>query len=109
MTLMLARANGARTPRGGARGCAQARMPARLPTMPAADVGSERRARLAAARLYLVCDANPGGRALPDVLRAAIAGGVDVVQLRDKQLGDEELVGRRQRRARAVRARSARC
>jgi thiamine-phosphate pyrophosphorylase len=60
--------------------------------MPAIDLGSERRARLAAARLYLVCDSNPGGRALPEVLHPAIAGGVDVVQLRDKQLGDEELV-----------------
>jgi thiamine-phosphate pyrophosphorylase len=60
--------------------------------MPIRDLGSERRAQLAAARLYLVCDANPGGRALPDVLRGAIAGGVQVVQLRDKQLGDEELV-----------------
>jgi thiamine-phosphate pyrophosphorylase len=60
--------------------------------MPAVDIGSDRRARLAAAKLYLVCDANPGGRALPDVIRPAIAGGVDVVQLRDKELGDEELV-----------------
>ncbi len=60
--------------------------------MPAIDLGSERRARLAAARLYLVCDSQPGGRALPEVLHPAIAGGVDVVQLRDKQLGDEELV-----------------
>jgi thiamine-phosphate pyrophosphorylase len=60
--------------------------------MHATDIGSERRERLAAARLYLVCDANPGGRALPDVIRPAIAGGVDVVQLREKELGDEELV-----------------
>ncbi|MEA2224801.1 MAG: thiamine-phosphate pyrophosphorylase [Solirubrobacteraceae bacterium] len=59
--------------------------------MPAADVGSDRRERLAAARLYLVCDANPGGRPLPDGVRPAIAGGVDIVQLRDKQLADEEL------------------
>jgi thiamine-phosphate pyrophosphorylase len=59
--------------------------------MPAVDKGSERRERLAGARLYLVCDANPGGRALPDVVRPAIAGGVDIVQLRDKQLPDEEL------------------
>jgi thiamine-phosphate pyrophosphorylase len=59
--------------------------------MPVRDLGSERRERLAAARLYLVCDANPGGRPLPDVLHPAIAGGVQVVQLRDKQLGDEEL------------------
>jgi thiamine-phosphate pyrophosphorylase len=59
--------------------------------MPVRDLGSERRERLAAARLYLVCDANPGGRPLPDVLHPAIAGGVQVVQLRDKGLGDEEL------------------
>jgi thiamine-phosphate pyrophosphorylase len=59
--------------------------------MPVLDTGAERRERLAAARLYLVCDAKPGGRELPDVLRAAVAGGVQVVQLRDKQLGDEEL------------------
>jgi thiamine-phosphate pyrophosphorylase len=56
------------------------------------DLGAERRERLAAARLYLVCDSAPGGRSLPDVLHPAIAGGVQVVQLRDKQLPDDELV-----------------
>jgi thiamine-phosphate pyrophosphorylase len=61
-------------------------------SMPPVDLGAERRERLAAARLYLVCDANPGGRSLPELLHPAIGGGVDVVQLRDKQLGDEELV-----------------
>ena len=55
------------------------------------DIGTERRARLAAARLYLVCDSRPGGRELSDVLHAAIAGGVDIVQLRDKRLSEEEL------------------
>jgi thiamine-phosphate pyrophosphorylase len=55
------------------------------------NIGAARRARLAAARLYLVCDSQPGGRELADVLRAAIAGGVDIVQLRDKRLSDEEL------------------
>lgn len=49
----------------------------------------ERRDRLAAARLYLICDARPGGRELADVLRPALGGGVDVFQLRDKALGDE--------------------
>lgn len=53
--------------------------------------GARRREQLAAARLYLVCDANPRGRPLETVLRAAIAGGVDVVQLREKRLGDEPL------------------
>jgi thiamine-phosphate pyrophosphorylase len=55
------------------------------------DLGAERRARLEAACLYLVCDSAPGGRALPDVLLAAIAGGVQIVQLRDKRLSDDEL------------------
>jgi thiamine-phosphate pyrophosphorylase len=45
------------------------------------------RERIASARLYLVCDARP--RAFLD---AALRGGVDVVQLRDKTLGDDALV-----------------
>ena len=52
MTMMLARASCADTGH------------ARLPDcegMPAADLGSDRRMRLAAARLYLVCDSTPGG------------------------------------------------
>jgi thiamine-phosphate pyrophosphorylase len=52
----------------------------------------ERRSRLAQARLYLVCGASPDGSELPDLLRAAVAGGVDVVQLREKHLPDTELV-----------------
>jgi thiamine-phosphate pyrophosphorylase len=61
------------------------------------DLGAERRAQLAAARLYLVCGAIPDQsstdrRDLPDLLRAAVAGGVDIVQLREKHLGDEQLV-----------------
>jgi thiamine-phosphate pyrophosphorylase len=60
-------------------------MPTRL------DLGVERRARLAAARLYLVCDSRPGGRELSELLPAAIAGGVDIVQLRDKRLSKDEL------------------
>ena len=53
--------------------------------------GEQRRARLAAARLYLVCDCMPGERDLSDFLAAAIAGDVDVVQLREKNLEDELL------------------
>ena len=52
----------------------------------------DRRARIHAARLYLVCDLRPGGRALADVLAPALAGGVDVVQLRDKQAGRDDLL-----------------
>jgi thiamine-phosphate pyrophosphorylase len=64
-----------------------------MPTHDHADQnpGAERRSRLAAARLYLVCGANPDGRELPTLLRAAIAGGVDIVQLREKHTPDEEL------------------
>ncbi len=40
---------------------------------------SDRRDRLRAAVLYLVCDARPD-----DFLRAALRGGVDIVQLRIK-------------------------
>jgi thiamine-phosphate pyrophosphorylase len=53
--------------------------------------GSARRTKLTSARLYLVCGAQPQGVELPDLLRGAIAGGVDVVQLREKLLGDDEL------------------
>jgi thiamine-phosphate pyrophosphorylase len=61
------------------------------------DLGADRRARLAAARLYLVCggstaDGSSAEATLPDLLRAAIAGGVEIVQLREKHLPDEELV-----------------
>ena len=55
-------------------------------------------------RLYLVCGAYPDGSHLPDLLREAIAGGVEIVQLREKRLPDEELIVGRRRGARAVRA-----
>jgi thiamine-phosphate pyrophosphorylase len=45
------------------------------------------RERIASARLYLVCDARPRS-----FLDAALRGGVEVVQLRDKSLGDRGLV-----------------
>ena len=51
-----------------------------------------RRARLQRAALYLVCPSRPGGRPLEDVLAAALAGGVDIVQLRDKHASDDELL-----------------
>src|SRR3954454_10300154 len=54
--------------------------------------GDERRRRLAAARLYLVCDARPGGREPAAFLDAALEGGVDLVQLRAKVASDEAVM-----------------
>ncbi|MEN3342321.1 MAG: thiamine-phosphate pyrophosphorylase [Actinomycetota bacterium] len=54
--------------------------------------GAARRARLASARLYLVLEARPHGSAPDALLDAALRGGVDVVQLRDKNLPDEDLL-----------------
>lgn len=58
------------------------------------DTRDERRRRLADARLYLVCGAPgdpPDAEGLPDLLRAARAGGAEVFQLREKRLSDDEL------------------
>jgi thiamine-phosphate pyrophosphorylase len=64
--------------------------------------GAVRRARLAAAKLYLVlpsapADASADERAahaarLEDIARAALGGGVDAVQLREKHIADPELL-----------------
>ncbi len=59
--------------------------------MATVDASAERRARLASARLYLVCGTFADSGELPDLLRAAAAGGVDIVQLREKHLPDEAL------------------
>jgi thiamine-phosphate pyrophosphorylase len=50
-------------------------------------VSDDRRQRLARARLYLVCDGSFGAAGV----RAALAGGADVVQLREKD-GDDRAV-----------------
>jgi thiamine-phosphate pyrophosphorylase len=50
------------------------------------------RERLADVRLYLVCDAEPGGRALEPFLRACLRGGVDMIQLRDKDASEPEVL-----------------
>ena len=56
-----------------------------------ARLGDERRRRLREARLYLVCGAVGDGRDLAGFLDAALRGGVDVIQLREKD-GDEAAV-----------------
>jgi thiamine-phosphate pyrophosphorylase len=53
---------------------------------PPEALGPLRRERLRTARLYFVCDARPGGEDPEDLLRAALNGGVDIVQLREKEL-----------------------
>jgi thiamine-phosphate pyrophosphorylase len=54
--------------------------------------GSARRERLARARLYLVLEARPHREDLRALLDAALRGGVDVVQLREKELEDDALL-----------------
>ncbi len=49
----------------------------------------DRRERLSRARLYFVTDLRPG---LEELLAAALAGGVDMVQLRDKAASEAELL-----------------
>ena len=50
------------------------------------SAGPLRRERLRTARLYFVCDARPGGEDPEALLLAALNGGVDIVQLREKEL-----------------------
>jgi thiamine-phosphate pyrophosphorylase len=49
--------------------------------------GPLRRERLRTARLYFVCDARPHGADPEPLLLAALNGGVDIVELREKELG----------------------
>jgi thiamine-phosphate pyrophosphorylase len=58
--------------------------------------GIARRARLARSRLYFVTDV-----VSEELLDSALRGGVDIVQLRDKDLGDDELVAAAERFRRA--------
>jgi thiamine-phosphate pyrophosphorylase len=53
--------------------------------------GPLRRERLRTARLYFVCDAQPRGGELEPLLLAALGGGVDIVQLREKDLPRREI------------------
>jgi len=58
-------------------------------SLPEGD-GPLRRERLRTARLYFVCDARPAAD-LEALLRAALTGGADIVQLREKRLGRAEI------------------
>ena len=58
-------------------------------SLPEGD-GPLRRERLRTARLYFVCDARPATD-LERLLRAALTGGADIIQLREKKLGRAEI------------------
>jgi len=58
---------------------------------PPESAGPLRRERLRTARLYFVCDALPGGEDPEELLRAALSGGADIVQLREKTLDRGEI------------------
>jgi thiamine-phosphate pyrophosphorylase len=58
---------------------------------PPEALGPLRRERLRTARLYFVCDARPRGEDPEALLRAALGGGADIVQLREKELGRAEI------------------
>jgi thiamine-phosphate pyrophosphorylase len=58
-------------------------------SLPEGD-GPLRRERLRTARLYFVCEARPQTD-LERLLRAALTGGADIVQLREKELGRAEI------------------
>ena len=53
--------------------------------------GPLRRERLRTARLYFVCDAHPHGADPEPYLRAALDGGADIIQLREKTLPRHEI------------------
>ena len=58
-------------------------------SLPEGD-GPLRRERLRTARLYFVCEAHPQAD-LEALLHAALTGGADIVQLREKELGRGEI------------------
>jgi thiamine-phosphate pyrophosphorylase len=59
---------------------------------PPETIGPLRRERLRTARLYLVCEALPRGAEPEPLLQAALTGGVDIVQLREKELDQDTII-----------------
>jgi thiamine-phosphate pyrophosphorylase len=59
---------------------------------PPETIGPLRRERLRTARLYLVCEALPRGGEPEPLLQAALTGGVDIVQLREKELDQDTII-----------------
>lgn len=63
----------------------------RVSLAPPEAEGPLRRERLRTARLYLCCEARPNGADPEPLLAAALRGGVDIVQLREKSLPRREI------------------
>jgi thiamine-phosphate pyrophosphorylase len=61
-------------------------------SMPSELSGPARRERLLTAHLYLVIEGTVGGRSALPVVEAALEGGVDIVQLRDKTGSDASVL-----------------
>jgi thiamine-phosphate pyrophosphorylase len=55
--------------------------------------GFPARQRLNGVRIYLIADASPRLQPIEAFVRAAVAGGVGMVQLREKNMADSDLVG----------------
>ena len=58
----------------------------------ASTADGSRRERLRQARLYLILGCRPQGRPAAEVVEPALAGGVDIVQLRDKSAPDDVVI-----------------
>jgi thiamine-phosphate pyrophosphorylase len=79
-----------------------------LPPLSIDPIYEQRRRRLAAARLYFVCEALPAGNDPSALLEAALRGGVEVIQLREKAPRcAEELISFAEPFARAARQHGA--
>ena len=68
---------------------------------PPETIGPLRRERLRTARLYFVCEALPRGEDPELLLQAALTGGADIVQLREKE-ADDDVIARSARTFRRV-------
>ena len=58
------------------------------------SVGEQRRARLQQSRLYVLITESQCRGSWQETVRLVLEGGADIVQLREKQLGDAELLRR---------------
>lgn len=64
----------------------------RASSITAVDSGAQRRERLGRARLYFVVESAVGGQPADRIVAAALEGGAYIVQLRDKDAGDEAIL-----------------